>query len=89
MAQAANNVVDSRRSALSPIVAALDGPAVDTAMAPEVMGTAPDMAPEMAPMMASETAPEAAMAPTVAALDGPAVDTTMAPEVMEQPQRWP
>ena len=61
VAQAATDVVDRRRAILSPAVEALDGPAVDTAMAPQMM----PMAPMMAPMMVPMTAPMAAMAPSV------------------------
>lgn len=57
MAQAATDVMDRRRAMLSPAVQALDGPAVDAAMAPQMM--------PMAPMMAPMTAPMAAMAPSV------------------------
>ena len=57
VAQAAADVANNRRGILTPAVEALDGPAVDTAMAPEMMG--------MAPMMAAMTAPMAAMAPAV------------------------
>ena len=63
VAQAATDVVDRRRAMLSPAVEALDGPAVDAAMAPQMMPMAPQM--PMAPMMAPMTAPMAAMAPSV------------------------
>lgn len=61
VSQAATDIMDRRRGMLSPAVEALDGPAVNTAMAPQMM----PMAPMLAPMMAPMTAPEAAMAPAV------------------------
>ena len=65
VAQAAADVMDNGRGILSPAVQALDGPAVDTATAPQIMPMSPMMGPVMAPMMAPMTAPMAAMAPAV------------------------
>lgn len=54
VAQAAADVMDSRRGILTPVVQALDGPPMD-----------PQMMMPMAPMMAPMAAPMAAMAPAV------------------------